>query len=313
MRPLLQKSRKPTQRHRHILISLPPTEGYQPATYPSSSVGRARPNSPSHAKKSRVFKSWLKDAGSSPVLGANNLNSSDMEELGIIISNTLTDMPIGFDTEHAHVSIYPTTLGMMYLTSQLVDSLELDKELLQADPFLEALRVANTKRETCCRLIAYHSLNTKNEILDSKCVSKQTELIFKECSNEDIATLLIIILKANSYQTIAKETGMEEEAKRMAKVNAAKKSENSFIFGGKTIWGTLIDAACERYGWTFDYVVWGISYNNLTLMLKDKITSIYLSDEERKKAHIPAAGEEVIDGNNKEAVMKAVIESETEI
>lgn len=264
-------------------------------------------------KKSRVFKSWLKDAGSSPALGANNLNSSDMEELGIIISNTLTDMPIGFDTEHAHVNIYPTTLGMMYLTSQLVDSLELDKELLQADPFLEALRVANTKRETCCRLIAYHSLNTKNEILDSKCVSKQTELIFKECSNEDIATLLIIILKANSYQTIAKETGMEEEAKRMAKVNAAKKSENSFIFGGKTIWGTLIDAACERYGWTFDYVVWGISYNNLTLMLKDKITSIYLSDEERKKAHIPAVGEEVIDGNNKEAVMKAVIESETEI
>ena len=48
-------------------------------------------------------------------------------------------------------------------------------------------------------------------------------------------------------------------------------------------------------------------------MLKDKTTSIYLSDEERKKAHIPAAGEEVIDGNNKEAVMKAVIESETEI
>lgn len=48
-------------------------------------------------------------------------------------------------------------------------------------------------------------------------------------------------------------------------------------------------------------------------MLKDKITSIYLSDEERKKVHIPAAGEEVIDGNNKEAVMKAVIESETEI
>lgn len=309
---LLLKSRKPTQRHRHILISLPPTEGYQPATYPSSS-GEERDQIVRRIKSSWSLKSWLKDAGSSPALGANYLNSSDMEELGIIISNTLTDMPIGFDTEHTHVNIYPTTLGMMYLTSQLIDSLEIDKELLQVDPFLEALRVANTKRETCCRLIAYHSLNTKNEILDSRCVSKQAELIFKECSNEDIATLLIIILKANSYQTIAKETGMEEEAKRMAKVNAAKKSENSFIFGGKTIWGTLIDAACERYGWTFDYVVWGISYNNLTLMLKDKVTSIYLSDEERKKAHIPAAGEEVIDGNNKEAVMKAVKESEAEI
>lgn len=313
VRPLLQKSRKTTQRHRHILISLQPTEGYQPATYPSSSGEERDQIVRRMQEKSRVFKSWLKDAGSSPALGANYLNSSDMEELGIIISNTLTDMPIGFDTDHTHVNIYPTTLGMMYLTSQLVDSLEIDKELLQVDPFLEALRIANTKRETCCRLIAYHSLNTKNEILDSRCVSKQAELIFKECSNEDIATLLIIILKANSYQTIAKETGMEEEAKRMAKVNAAKKSENSFIFGGKTIWGTLIDAACERYGWTFDYVVWGISYNNLTLMLKDKVTSIYLSDEERKKAHIPAAGEDVIDGNNKEAVMKAVKESEAEI
>ena len=45
-------------------------------------------------------------------------------------------------------------------------------------------------------------------------------------------------------------------------------------------------------------------------MMKDKITSIYLSDEERKKAHIPTANEEVIDGNNKDAIMKAVMESE---
>ena len=236
-----------------------------------------------------------------------------MEELGNIISNTLTDMPIGFDTEHAHVNIYPTTLGKIYITSQLVDSLKLDKETLQTNPFLESLRVANSEKDKCCRLIAYHSLNKKNDILDPKRINKQAKLIEKECSKEDIATLLIIILKSNSYQTIAKETGIEEEEKRMAKVNAAKKKENSYTFGGRTIWGSLIDAACERYGWTFDYVVWGISYINLTLMLKDKITSIYLSDEERKKSHIPAVGEEVIDGNNREAVMRAIRESEAEV
>lgn len=106
---------------------------------------------------------------------------------------------------------------------------------------------------------------------------------------------------------------MDEEAKRMAKVNAAKKSNNQFIFGGKTIWGSLIDAACERYGWTFDYVVWGISYNNLTLMLKDKVTSIYLSDEEMKKAHIAGANEKVINGDSLEAVMQAVSESENNL
>ena len=48
-------------------------------------------------------------------------------------------------------------------------------------------------------------------------------------------------------------------------------------------------------------------------MLKDKITSIYLSDDERKRAHLPSADEEMIDGNNREAVMKAVRESEAEI
>lgn len=42
----------------------------------------------------------------------------------------------------------------------------------------------------------------------------------------------------------------------------SKKVQNQYVFGGKSIWGALIDAACERYGWTFDYVVWGISYNN---------------------------------------------------
>lgn len=253
----------------------------------------------------------MKVAGSSPALGAN-YKPINMKELGITISNVLTEMPIGFEADGKHFDLYPTTLGKIYITSQLVESLEVNKENLQANPFLEALRVVNTKKDKCCRLIAYHTLRYKKDILNNPTVEKQAKVI-SNFSNEDIASLIIIILKQDSLQMIIKESGMEEESKRMAKVNAAKKSDNQFIFGGKTIWGTLIDAACERYGWTFDYVVWGISYNNLTLMLKDKITSIYLSDEERKKAHIAGANEKVIDGNNLQAVMEAVKESEAEI
>lgn len=234
-----------------------------------------------------------------------------MKELGTIISNVLTDIPIGFDAGDEHYCIYPTTLGKMYLTSQLVDSLEIDKELLQTDPLLEALRVVSIKRDECCRLIAYHTLSTKEDILDSRKVRERQSSI-SLFSNDDIATLLISILRQNQVQVIARETGMEEESKRMAKANAAKDSESQYVFGGKTIWGTLIDAACERYGWTFDYAVWGISYNNLTLMLKDKVTSIYLSDKERKKAHIAPANERVFDGNNREDIMRAVRESEAE-
>ncbi len=203
------------------------------------------------------------------------------------------------------------TLGKMYLTSQLIESMDVNRENLMIDPFVEALRIINTKREESCRLIAYHTIKTKEELLNNRIVDVQQKLISK-FPNQDIATLLICILKNNSYQAIVEGAGIDKESKRMSKVNAAKSASGQFIFGGKTVWGSLIDAACERYGWTFDYVVWGISYNNLTLMLKDKITSIYLSDDERKRAHLPSEDEEFIDGNDKEAVMKAVRESEME-
>ncbi len=52
---------------------------------------------------------------------------------------------------------------------------------------------------------------------------------------------------------------------------------------GKSIYGLLIDFACQRYGWTMDYVLWGISYVNLNMLFADAITTVYLSDEERKK------------------------------
>ena len=45
----------------------------------------------------------------------------------------------------------------------------------------------------------------------------------------------------------------------------------------------LIDFACQRYGWTMDYVLWSISYVNLRMLLEDAITTVYLSDDERKK------------------------------
>ena len=147
-------------------------------------------------------------------------------------------------------------------------------------------------------------------MLDTKTIERRTNKLQRVCSIEDIATLLITILSDNTLNVLTKELGIDAEGKKMAKISQAKETSNQYIFGGKTIWGSLIDTACERYGWTFDYVIWEISYNNLTLMMKDKITSIYLSDEERKKAHVPAANEEVIDGNDRNAIMKAVMESE---
>ena len=91
----------------------------------------------------------------------------------------------------------------------------------------------------------------------------------------------------------------------MSEVMKAKSNSNSFNFGGKSIYGALIDAACERYKWTYDYVVWKISYTNLQLMLKDSIKSVYLTDDEMKNVHINNMST-IIDGNSEEAVMDAI-------
>ena len=229
---------------------------------------------------------------------------------GTKIAMVLTDMPLGVSVGKEHFFLYPQTLGRMYLTSQLIEKLEIDQENLKINSFMEALRAAKNHTRECCKLISFHTLRNKSEMLDTKTIERRANKLQRVCSIEDIATLLITILSDNTLNVLTKELGIDAEGKKMAKISQAKETSNQYIFGGKTIWGALIDTACERYGWTFDYVIWEISYNNLTLMMKDKITSIYLSDEERKKAHVPAANEDVIDGNDRNAIMKAVMESE---
>lgn len=234
----------------------------------------------------------------------------DKEQLEAIVTSVLIDQPVGIQVRQYHFNLYPKTLGKMYVTATLMKSLDIDKKMVAIDPFLEIMHIVSVKRDMCCRLLAYHTLQTKEEILDNSNVTARQELLVKILDNEDIATLLLNIFRDNTLENIIKGTEMDKEAKRMARVNAAKKSKNTFVFGGKTIYGSLIDAACERYGWTFDYVLWGISYNNLTLLLKDKITSVYLTDEERKRVRIPDDNEEKTSGDDKAAIMKLAMESE---
>lgn len=231
-------------------------------------------------------------------------------KIGTKVAMVLTDMPLGIQVGKRHLLLYPQTLGRMYLTAQLIEGLCVNQENMRIDPFMEAIRIVREHKEECCKLIAYYTLLKKSEMLNSRIVKARENVFLKSCDEEDIATILISILSDNKLNEIIKETHIDKEEERMRKINSAKSSENQYVFGGKSIWGSIVDVACERYGWTLDYVVWEISYNNLTLMLKDKITSIYLSDEERKNAHIPSANERVFDGNNKEDIMALVRESE---
>lgn len=221
------------------------------------------------------------------------------------IADTILDRPKGFSVGHRHFYLWPVTLGKMFLTQRIVEQLEINALNLKLNPYAEALRLVENKKDDCCLLLAYHTLKTKKEVNNTITVKARTNILAKELGNDDIATLLILCLTWDKTATFMHHTKIDKELERMKEVSKCKKNKNTFQFGGVSIYGSIIDQACERYGWTFDYVVWEISFMNLQLMLKDSIKSVYLTDEEAKRCHVPIDGRSV-NGNDAE-LMKHVI------
>lgn len=61
-----------------------------------------------------------------------------------------------------------------------------------------------------------------------------------------------------------------------------KEGKSSRVVGGRSLWGGMLDVACSKYGWTLDYVLWGISYLNLNMMTSDAISVLTSFNEEDK-------------------------------
>lgn len=68
---------------------------------------------------------------------------------------------------------------------------------------------------------------------------------------------------------------IDRDAKAKQAKHDGSGSSRARTLGGRSLWGGLLDVACAKYGWTLDYVLWGISYLNLTMMLLDAITVDY--------------------------------------
>lgn len=197
------------------------------------------------------------------------------------------ERPYGFSSGHRHFFLYPVTLGKMFLINRQIENLEINQQILTFNPSLEAVRLVREKKNVCLSIIAYYTCKDKSEVFLQNEIETRKDLFGREMSDEELATLMITVLTNDKTGLFIKHLGIDREQERMRKVMAAKKSKNNINFGGKSYYGSLIDAACERYGWTLEYVVWGISYTNLRMLLADKVSSIYVSDDELKK--LPAS------------------------
>lgn len=227
------------------------------------------------------------------------------------IDDALIEKPYPFTIEaegkgERHFFLYPVTLGKLHLLKRHMENMEINLDNVRVNPHLEALRVVKGHKDEVCKVIAYHTFKRKRDIFDTTLIQETADFIRDNSADEELATLLIFLLTRDNIEQYKEHLGIAKENERMRRVaeakKAAQKSKNDYEFGGKTIYGTLIDQACERYGWPYDYVVWGISLVNLQLLLADKIQNIYLTDEEKKKVQSSLLNDDqdVIKADNKE-------------
>ena len=213
-----------------------------------------------------------------------------------LILDTLTDAPVVFEVNNKKYSIYPPTLGETLLIDRLKRKLSINPERSKANPLEEALRVCEENKEIVLQLLAYCTLRMKGDIQNEACIKERISVL-SELGPDELATLLLTVISDTTISDLIKHFGIDKGNDNRREIARVKNSNNTVMFGGHSIWGTLIDFACERYGWSFDYIMWEISYNNLLMLFNDRSDSIYLTDEERKKAHLRQSGA-VINADN---------------
>ena len=219
------------------------------------------------------------------------------------LADIITQKPHEFKVGRKLFRLYPVTLAKQFIQKRIIGRLGLNTSFIQ-NPYLEALRVAETNKKACCEIIALHATpNTYKDLHNSKAMTERRN-VFEKMRTEDVATMLVNVLTTDYTKDIIEYFGIDKEQKRLAVIMEIKRknSKNNLSFGGLTIFGTFIGQLKEM-GYTDDEIIYEKGYAYLRLMLADKVTSVYLTDEELQDVPTDSGGT-MIDGNSPEAFEK---------
>lgn len=206
------------------------------------------------------------------------------------VSDAITERPVRFSVGSRQFAVHPPTLGRMQLLKSLYLSIDVDEGLYNADVTRELLQVCRNQTDVVTQIVTYSTFRSKTELLDADKVAQRARYFEENLSVEDLATLLSLILSGDRTEEFLSYFGLDKERLKRQEISRVKGEGSSVTFGGRSIYGLLIDFACQRYGWTLDYILWDISLVNLNLLMSDAITTVYLSDEERKQLGMNGGG-----------------------
>lgn len=218
--------------------------------------------------------------------------SIEIKDIEYDIADVIIGRPHGFVVGQKHFYLYPLTLAKMFLVKRLTDELDMSSKKVSVNPYMEMMRLARGKRETCCAILAYHTApNNKASLFDNKAIEKRKKFFAKEISEEDLTSLMVYVMSEDKTEEIVKHYGLDVEKERLAKVMEIKRKndKNTLYFCGKTMFGTFIGQLKEM-GYSDDEIIFERSFSYLRLMLIDKMTSVHVTDEEMQEIPKEAGG-----------------------
>ena len=226
-----------------------------------------------------------------------------MKDIVYNLEDVIIGRPHPFTLGGRQFYLYPVTLAKMFLLHRQVESLGINRSLLNTSPYVEAMRLANHNRDVCCQILAYHTApNTYNDLYDIEKFNERKEFFMKEMESEDMASLLINLLSTDKTEQFIKHLGLDKERERLAKVMEIKDKNGSgtnITFNGVSVMGAFIQPLMEM-GFTDNEILFEKGYTYLRLRLADKVTSIYLTEDERQ--NVPTSlGGGLLDANDPEA------------
>ena len=246
-------------------------------------------------------------------MDATKEQTNEVEQM---MADVLTDAPIQFSIgeDGQKFNLYPKTLGVKMLIDRLKPQLGINDENIKTNALLECLRICQTQQDFVLRMIAYSTFRKKTQIQDAELIEKRMAFFKENLELSDMATLLLHILKDDGIiiEQLKEHLQMDKEMERKRNILKAKQEaeteRSSVSYGGVSIYGTLLSFFAEKYGWSIDYIIWGVSYTNLMLMYFDHPESIYLSKEEIDKLPVDMRNEmgAAIDANDPENVQRII-------
>ena len=185
--------------------------------------------------------------------------------------------------------MYPQTLGVKLITSEIISKIGINARMLSVNATFECLRMAHTRRREIATMIAYNCVGSEH-VHDIWKVDELASFIADNTDLSELTLLLMLVITDDSLDRLLDKLGIRKENEQKLKYSAAKVNKSTYVFGGVSIYGGLIDIAKEKLNESYHNILWGISYENLKLMLEDATTSIFLTDDERQKNNLPLPG-----------------------